>query len=92
MSSPQREPPSRPKGQQPQYFDDPAIDQLHAALLISAIELSVAFDRIARGLSQRASLRRIAGALLLAFGLWTAGSALYHAVGRGGGHEQHHHG
>jgi hypothetical protein len=29
-------------------------------------------------------LRRIAGALLLAFGLWTAGYALYHAFGHGG--------
>ncbi len=46
MSSPRPEPPRRPKGHQPQYFDDPAVDQLHAALLASAIELSVAFDRI----------------------------------------------
>jgi sulfite exporter TauE/SafE len=52
--------------------------------LPSMVTATVAFDRIARGLSQRASLRRIAGALLLAFGLWTAGYALYHAFGHGG--------
>lgn len=38
--------PTRAKGPQPQYFDDPAIDQLHAALLALAAELSVAYDRI----------------------------------------------
>jgi sulfite exporter TauE/SafE len=59
--------------------------------LPSMVTATVAFDRIARGLSRRASLRRIAGVLLLAFGLWTAGFALYHALGHGGGHEQHHH-
>ena len=52
--------------------------------LPSMVTATVAFDRIARGLSARASLRRIAGALLLAFGLWTAGYALYHAAGHGG--------
>jgi hypothetical protein len=40
------EPPARPKGHQPIYFDDPAIDQLHAALLAMATELAVALDRI----------------------------------------------
>ncbi len=39
-------PPDRPKGHRPYYFDDPAIDQLHAALLAMATELAVAFDRI----------------------------------------------
>ncbi|MCW5572843.1 MAG: hypothetical protein KIT37_07415 [Steroidobacteraceae bacterium] len=38
--------PTRAKGHLPQYFDDPAIDQLHAALLALAAELSVAYDRI----------------------------------------------
>jgi len=57
--------------------------------LPSMVTATVAFDRIARGLSRRASLRRIAGALLLAFGLWTAGYALYHAFGHGGGHAGH---
>lgn len=52
--------------------------------LPSMVTATVAFDRIARGLSQRASLRRIAGALLFAFGLWTAGYALYHAFGHAG--------
>jgi sulfite exporter TauE/SafE len=64
--------------------------------LPSMVTATLAFDRMARGLSRRASLRAIAGALLLAFGLWTAGQALYGAVagggahgGHGGGHEQH---
>jgi sulfite exporter TauE/SafE len=51
--------------------------------LPSMVTATVAFDRIARGLSQRTSLRMIAGTLLLAFGLWTAGYALYHASGHG---------
>ena len=38
--------PTRAKGPLPQYFDDPAIDQLHSALLALAAELSVAYDRI----------------------------------------------
>lgn len=63
--------------------------------LPSMVTATLAFDRIARGLSRRASLRAIAGALLLAFGLWTAGQALYGAAGggkhggHGGAHEQH---
>ena len=36
----------RPKGHRPYYFDDPAIDQLHSAVLALAGELAVAFDRI----------------------------------------------
>ena len=39
-------PPRRPKGHQPLFFADPAIDQLHSAFLILATELAVAFDRI----------------------------------------------
>lgn len=38
--------PQRAKGPLPQYFDDPAIDQLHAALLALGAELSVAHDRV----------------------------------------------
>jgi sulfite exporter TauE/SafE len=66
--------------------------------LPSMVTATVAFDRIARSLATRASLRRIAGALLLGFGLWTAGNALYHAGRHGGsdgpqemreGHQQH---
>ena len=62
-----------------------------AGTLPSMVTATLAFDRIARSLSARASLRRIAGALLLAFGLWTAGFALYHAFGHAGhaGHEGH---
>lgn len=41
-----RTPPDLPKGHRPQVFDDPAIDQLHAAYVALATELSVAFDRI----------------------------------------------
>jgi hypothetical protein len=40
------EPPRRPKGHHPQYFEQPAVDQLHAAVLALASELAVAFDRI----------------------------------------------
>lgn len=57
--------------------------------LPSMVTATVAFDRIARGLSARASLRPMAGALLLAFGLWTAGYAVYHALGGHAGHEVH---
>lgn len=39
-------PPRRPKGRRPQLFADPAIDQLHAAFVVMATELAVAFDRI----------------------------------------------
>ncbi len=38
--------PTRPKGHQPQYFDDPAMDQLHRALLALSMELAVALQRI----------------------------------------------
>jgi hypothetical protein len=41
-----RDPPRRAKGHQPYFFDDPAIDQLHAAVITLASELAVAFDRI----------------------------------------------
>ncbi len=34
------------KGQRPYYFDDPAIDQLHSALLAVTQELAVARERI----------------------------------------------
>jgi sulfite exporter TauE/SafE len=77
-----------------------------AGTLPSMVTATVAFDRIARGLAVHASLRRIAGVLLMSFGLWTAGYALYHAVGHAGhagranapassaesppGHEHHH--
>ena len=55
------EPPRRAKGPQPIYFDDPAVDQLHAAVLALATELSVAWDRIdalERVLEARGSLDR----------------------------------
>jgi hypothetical protein len=40
----------------------------------------VAFERMAKLLSSRATLRNVAGILLLAFGLWTAGNALWHGA------------
>ena len=33
------------RGKRPQYFDDPALDQLHATLLAVTAELSVLHDR-----------------------------------------------
>lgn len=39
-------PPEYPKGHRPQVFEDPAIDQLHAAYVTLATELAVAFERI----------------------------------------------
>jgi hypothetical protein len=48
--------------------------------LPSMVTATVAFERIARTLSSRATLRNVAGALLLAFGLWTAGNALRHGT------------
>jgi len=44
--------------------------------LPSMVTATVAFERMARLLSSRATVRNVAGALLLAFGLYTAGSAL----------------
>jgi hypothetical protein len=60
--------------------------------LPSMVTATVAFERIARALSARATLRNVAGILLLAFGLWTAGNALRHVgqAGHGtGGHDGH---
>lgn len=56
-----KSPPQVPKGHRPQVFDDPAVDQLYAAYVTLASELSVAFDRIAtleRVLEQHAGLTR----------------------------------
>jgi len=51
--------------------------------LPAMVSATVAFERAARLLANRATLRNVAGALLLAFGAWTAGSALYHLVAHG---------
>ncbi len=56
--------------------------------LPAMVTATVAFERAAKLLSNRATLRTVAGALLLAFGAWTAGSALYSLVA-GGGHSGH---
>jgi len=61
--------------------------------LPSMVTATVAFERIARSLSSRAALRSVAGILLLGFGLWTAGNALWHGAGHSGhepsGHAGH---
>jgi len=59
--------------------------------LPSMVTATVAFERIARLLASRATLRNVAGVLLLAFGLYTAGNALRHVGqgGHGGQHEGH---
>jgi sulfite exporter TauE/SafE len=48
--------------------------------LPAMVTATVAFERAARALSRKATLRSAAGALLLVFGAWTAGNALYHAA------------
>jgi hypothetical protein len=48
--------------------------------LPAMVSATVAFERAAKLLASRATLRTVAGSLLLAFGAWTAGSALYHLV------------
>lgn len=73
-----------------------------AGTLPSMVTAGIAFDRVARLLSTRLSLKRVAGALLLLFGLWTAGFAIHQATsgsaehahhapaGAPAGHEHHH--
>jgi uncharacterized protein len=57
--------------------------------LPSMLTATLAFDRAARALASRASLRNVAGALLVAFGAWTGGNALYHGLAHGqAGHGQ----
>jgi sulfite exporter TauE/SafE len=70
--------------------------------LPSMVTATVAFEKIAGALSSRATLRNVAGVLLLAVGLWTAGRAVYHGLMHSGhaqnapgeqppaGHEHHH--
>lgn len=52
--------------------------------LPSMVSATVAFERAARALASRTTLRNVAGALLLAFGVWTAGNALYHGLAHSG--------
>jgi uncharacterized protein len=51
--------------------------------LPSMLTATLAFDRAARALAARASLRNVAGVLLVAFGAWTGGNALYHGIAHG---------
>jgi uncharacterized protein len=60
-----------------------------AGTLPSMVTAGIAFDRVARLLSTRLSLKRVAGALLLLFGTWTAGYAILHAMSRNEGHAHH---
>jgi sulfite exporter TauE/SafE len=48
--------------------------------LPAMVGATLAFERAARALASRASLRTIAGVLLLGFGAWTAGSAIRHGL------------
>lgn len=64
--------------------------------LPAMVTATFAFDRAARALAGKATLRTAAGSLLLAFGAWTAGNAAYHALAHAGhdapapaGHEGH---
>jgi sulfite exporter TauE/SafE len=59
-----------------------------AGTLPAMVTATVAFERAARALASRASLRTVAGVLLVVFGGWTAGNALYHALvhGKHAGH------
>jgi len=59
--------------------------------LPSMVTATVAFERMAKLLSSRATLRNVAGALLLAFGLYTAGSALMKLRPPAEQAEQHEH-
>jgi uncharacterized protein len=54
-----------------------------AGTLPAMVAATVAFERAARALASRASLRAVAGTLLVAFGAWTAGNALYHSLAHG---------
>lgn len=60
-----------------------------AGTLPAMITATVAFERVARAFSRHATMRNVAGVLLLVFGLWTAGDAIYMSAGAGGAH--HHH-
>jgi Uncharacterized conserved protein len=52
--------------------------------LPAMVSATVAFQRAARLLASRATLRVVAGSLLLTFGVWTAGNAAYHSFVHGG--------
>jgi uncharacterized protein len=51
--------------------------------LPAMVGATVAFERAAKLLASRATLRNVAGGLLLLFGAWTAGNAAYHGLMRG---------
>ena len=59
-----------------------------AGTLPSMVTATLAFERVTSVLSTRATFRNLAGVLLLAFGLWTAASGVYHGLMHGG-HDHH---
>ncbi len=61
-----------------------------AGTLPSMTTAGLAFDRVARLLSTRLSLKRVAGLLLLLFGLWTAGYAIHQLTSGPAAHAHHH--
>jgi len=44
------------------------------------VTVTVSFERMAKSLASRASLRHAAALVLLAFGVWTAGAAVHHGI------------
>jgi sulfite exporter TauE/SafE len=61
-----------------------------AGTLPSMTTAGLAFDRVARLLSTQLSLKRVAGLLLLLFGLWTGGYAIHQLTSGSAAHPHHH--
>ena len=61
-----------------------------AGTLPSMTTAGLAFDRVARLLSTHLSLKRVAGLLLLLFGLWTGGYAIHQLTSGPAAHSHHH--
>jgi len=61
-----------------------------AGTLPSMTTAGLAFDRVARLLSTHLSLKRVAGLLLLLFGLWTGGYAIHQLTSGPAAHAHHH--
>ncbi len=62
-----------------------------AGTLPSMLGAGLVLQGAGRRLVGPGNWQRIAGALLLAFGLWTAGNAVWHARGGAVDHEHHRH-
>jgi sulfite exporter TauE/SafE len=61
-----------------------------AGTLPSMTTAGLAFDRVARLMSTHLSLKRVAGLLLLLFGLWTGGYAIHQLTSGPAAHAHHH--